>query len=159
MNMNFMATGIIPWNATPGKACGSTLGDICNTSEVRDRLLSTHIHAAGEQERMPWKALWRIITAACLFPVLPVLSPVHRSVRWGRSHRDRPGKPPSDHSIPLPLVHLLHGLYQQIMCQVLLFSFPCGLCNCTKEYYTLAFPQRHKLFYRLLRCTRPCFIF
>uniref|UniRef100_A0A667WB86 Glycoprotein M6B n=1 Tax=Myripristis murdjan TaxID=586833 RepID=A0A667WB86_9TELE len=25
--------GIIPWNATPGKACGSTLGDICNTSE------------------------------------------------------------------------------------------------------------------------------
>lgn len=27
--------GIIPWNATPGKACGATLGDICNTSEVR----------------------------------------------------------------------------------------------------------------------------
>lgn len=31
-------SGIIPWNATPGKACGSTLGDICNTSEVRARL-------------------------------------------------------------------------------------------------------------------------
>ncbi|CAF98202.1 unnamed protein product, partial [Tetraodon nigroviridis] len=29
--------GIIPWNATPGKACGATLGDICNTSEVRGR--------------------------------------------------------------------------------------------------------------------------
>lgn len=28
-------TGIIPWNATPGKACGATLGNICNTSEVR----------------------------------------------------------------------------------------------------------------------------
>lgn len=27
--------GIIAWNATPGKACGATLGDICNTSEVR----------------------------------------------------------------------------------------------------------------------------
>lgn len=40
-----MATGIIPWNATPGKACGSTLGDICNSSEVRARLLSTHIYA------------------------------------------------------------------------------------------------------------------
>lgn len=33
--LNSMPTGIIPWNATPGKACGSTLGDICNTSEVR----------------------------------------------------------------------------------------------------------------------------
>lgn len=29
--------GLIPWNATPGKACGATLGDICNTSEVRGR--------------------------------------------------------------------------------------------------------------------------
>uniref|UniRef100_A0A8C5CQM3 Glycoprotein M6B n=1 Tax=Gadus morhua TaxID=8049 RepID=A0A8C5CQM3_GADMO len=27
--------GIIPWNATPGKACGSTLEEICNTNEVR----------------------------------------------------------------------------------------------------------------------------
>uniref|UniRef100_H3D8X4 Glycoprotein M6B n=1 Tax=Tetraodon nigroviridis TaxID=99883 RepID=H3D8X4_TETNG len=26
--------GIIPWNATPGKACGNTLSDICSTSEV-----------------------------------------------------------------------------------------------------------------------------
>ncbi|CAG05894.1 unnamed protein product, partial [Tetraodon nigroviridis] len=25
--------GIIPWNATPGKACGNTLSDICSTSE------------------------------------------------------------------------------------------------------------------------------
>lgn len=32
------AAGIIPWNATPGKACGSMLSDICNTSEVRARL-------------------------------------------------------------------------------------------------------------------------
>lgn len=29
--------GIIPMNATPGKACGATLGEICNTSEVRGR--------------------------------------------------------------------------------------------------------------------------
>ncbi len=35
---NFPAAGIIPWNATPGKACGSTLGDICNTNEVRGLL-------------------------------------------------------------------------------------------------------------------------
>lgn len=27
--------GIIPWTATPGKACGSTLGGICDTNEVR----------------------------------------------------------------------------------------------------------------------------
>ncbi|TSK17865.1 Neuronal membrane glycoprotein M6-b [Bagarius yarrelli] len=26
--------GVIPWNADPGKACGQTLADICNTSEV-----------------------------------------------------------------------------------------------------------------------------
>ncbi|KAG9334435.1 hypothetical protein JZ751_007692 [Albula glossodonta] len=32
---------IIPWNATPGKACGSTLGDICNTSEF---YLSYHLY-------------------------------------------------------------------------------------------------------------------
>lgn len=31
--------GIIPWNATPGRACGATLGDICNTSEVRGCLV------------------------------------------------------------------------------------------------------------------------
>lgn len=33
-NKNFSAAGIIPWNATPGKACGNTLSDICSTSEV-----------------------------------------------------------------------------------------------------------------------------
>lgn len=33
--------GVIPWNATPGKACGATLGDICNTSEVRGMLTWT----------------------------------------------------------------------------------------------------------------------
>ena len=41
--LNSMATGIIPWNATPGKACGSTLDDICNTSEVRRCSFPTHI--------------------------------------------------------------------------------------------------------------------
>ncbi|XP_028835327.1 neuronal membrane glycoprotein M6-b-like [Denticeps clupeoides] len=33
--------GVIPWNATPGKACGSALGDICNTSEF---YLSYHLY-------------------------------------------------------------------------------------------------------------------
>uniref|UniRef100_A0A674NLG8 Glycoprotein M6B n=1 Tax=Takifugu rubripes TaxID=31033 RepID=A0A674NLG8_TAKRU len=33
--------GIIPWNATPGKACGSTLSDICNTNEF---YLSYHLY-------------------------------------------------------------------------------------------------------------------
>lgn len=27
-------TGIIPWNAFPGKICGSALENICNTNEV-----------------------------------------------------------------------------------------------------------------------------
>ncbi|KAK1797935.1 hypothetical protein P4O66_007984 [Electrophorus voltai] len=33
--------GIIPWNASPGTACGSTLLDICNTSEF---YLSYHLY-------------------------------------------------------------------------------------------------------------------
>uniref|UniRef100_A0A9J8DG79 Glycoprotein M6Bb n=2 Tax=Cyprinus carpio carpio TaxID=630221 RepID=A0A9J8DG79_CYPCA len=32
--------GLIPWKATPGRACGSTLSDICNTSEF---YLSYHL--------------------------------------------------------------------------------------------------------------------
>uniref|UniRef100_A0A673LNV0 Glycoprotein M6Bb n=1 Tax=Sinocyclocheilus rhinocerous TaxID=307959 RepID=A0A673LNV0_9TELE len=34
--------GIIPWNATPGKACGSTLADICNTSELIYMMATTY---------------------------------------------------------------------------------------------------------------------
>lgn len=30
-------SGIIPWNAVPGKACGPILENICNTNEVRRR--------------------------------------------------------------------------------------------------------------------------
>lgn len=48
---------------------------------------------------------WRIITVAGPLSVLPVLSPVHRSVRWGGSHCDRSGKLPSSLSILLPLAH------------------------------------------------------
>ncbi|XP_033868397.3 neuronal membrane glycoprotein M6-b isoform X1 [Acipenser ruthenus] len=33
--------GIIPWNAAPGKACGTVLGEICNTSEF---YLSYHLY-------------------------------------------------------------------------------------------------------------------
>ncbi|XP_053471383.1 glycoprotein M6Ba isoform X1 [Ictalurus furcatus] len=33
--------GVIPWNADPGKACGQTLADICNTSEF---YLSYHLY-------------------------------------------------------------------------------------------------------------------
>ncbi|KAG7271261.1 hypothetical protein CRUP_003492 [Coryphaenoides rupestris] len=33
--------GIISWNAVPGKACGATLGEICNTSEF---YLSYHLY-------------------------------------------------------------------------------------------------------------------
>lgn len=160
-----MAAGIIPWNATPGKACGSTLGDICNTSEVRGRLLSTHIHtnATHQQRRADWHGkylFFLFLTVACLFPVLPVLSPVHRSVRRGRSHCDRSGKLPVQSLHPLPFSPSLHGLYQQIMCQELLSSFPYGLCNHAKEDYTQAFPQLrfHLLFTICLDAHGPIFI-
>lgn len=39
-----MHPGIIPWNATPGKACGLALGDICNTSDVRHGLLFMNVY-------------------------------------------------------------------------------------------------------------------
>lgn len=32
-------SGIIPWNAVPGKACGPILENICNTNEVQTRNL------------------------------------------------------------------------------------------------------------------------
>lgn len=49
---NFMTTGIIPWNATPGKACGSTLGDICNTNEVRRACANITHPGSGTQSRV-----------------------------------------------------------------------------------------------------------
>uniref|UniRef100_A0A8C2PV53 Glycoprotein M6Bb n=1 Tax=Cyprinus carpio TaxID=7962 RepID=A0A8C2PV53_CYPCA len=36
----YLRAGLIPWKATPGRACGSTLSDICNTSEF---YLSYHL--------------------------------------------------------------------------------------------------------------------
>uniref|UniRef100_A0AAQ5YG81 Glycoprotein M6B n=1 Tax=Amphiprion ocellaris TaxID=80972 RepID=A0AAQ5YG81_AMPOC len=92
--------GIIPWNATPGKACGSTLGDICNTSEF---YLSYHLYIV-----------------ACAGAGATVIALV--------------SLPPASPSSPFS--PSLHGLYQQIMCQVLLFSFPYGLCNRAKDDYT-----------------------
>ncbi len=142
-----MATGIIPWYAIPGKACGSTLGDICDTSEVRGRLLSTHIHtnAAHQQRRAEDHGMentffffklknnhiivffqfylsYHLYIVACAGAGATVIALVSFL---------------SSLSIPLPLSPSLHGLYQQIMCQELLFSFPYGLCNHAKEDYTL----------------------
>ena len=30
------STGLLPWNAMPGKACGMTLASICKTKEVSE---------------------------------------------------------------------------------------------------------------------------
>lgn len=82
----------------PGKACGSTLGDICATSEVRGRFYNqTHSH---ERPQVPQKMtaavlIREIVFSLFLVAVLPVLSPIHRSVRRRRSHCDRSGKLPS----------------------------------------------------------------
>lgn len=74
--------GIIPWNATPGKACGATLGDICNTSEVRG-----HRHDRFHLLSPP-------PVTYSLFPpaVLPVLPPLHCRASRCRRHRHRTGK-------------------------------------------------------------------
>lgn len=53
--------GIIPMNATPGKACGATLGEICNTSEVRGR--------------WPYNLLLCSVFHLCLPANAPLLSP------------------------------------------------------------------------------------
>lgn len=37
-DMTFFLAGIIPWNATPGVACGAMLLEICNSSEVLPQL-------------------------------------------------------------------------------------------------------------------------
>lgn len=60
-----MATGIIPWNATPGKACGSTLGEICSTSEVRRCFLSSQIdtnaiHTSAEESGGAWHHFFKL---------------------------------------------------------------------------------------------------
>lgn len=77
--------GVIPWNATPGKACGSTLGDICNTSEVSGRRpldLILFMFICFPSPR--WRLLW--------FTVLPVVPPLHRGAGRRRRHRHRIGK-------------------------------------------------------------------
>uniref|UniRef100_A0A673LTG1 Glycoprotein M6Bb n=1 Tax=Sinocyclocheilus rhinocerous TaxID=307959 RepID=A0A673LTG1_9TELE len=45
--------GIIPWNATPGKACGSTLADICNTSELIYMMATTYNFAVLNCVKVP----------------------------------------------------------------------------------------------------------
>lgn len=87
-----IGAGIIPWNATPGKACGSTLGDICNSSDVRSRFYSIHIAVGVCCTGYGTQTIVENNHFNSHFSVLPVLSPVHRSVRWCRSHCDRPGK-------------------------------------------------------------------
>lgn len=76
-------TGIIPWNATPGKACGATLGDICNTSEVRGR----------RPDLPPPTSIFPSLIFPLSSPVLPVLPPLHRRAGRRRCHRHRAGKP------------------------------------------------------------------
>lgn len=34
-NQALFLVGVIPWTASPGKACGAALSDICDSSEVR----------------------------------------------------------------------------------------------------------------------------
>ncbi len=97
--------GIIPWNATPGKACGATLGDICNTSEVR-----------GD-----WPDLFFFFPFVCPFPsptnfpfsptVLPVLPPLHRCICRRRCHRHRIGK-----LLVIPLIMLLETMHVAMAC-------------------------------------------
>lgn len=76
----------------------------------------------------------------CLFPVLPVLSPVHRSVCWCWSHRDRSGKFPSSLSV-LSLQSIFARFAPADHVSSAPLSFPYGLCNHTEEDYSEAFPQ------------------
>lgn len=79
--------GIIPWNATPGKACGATLGEICDTSEVRGRRPDLLFYFI-------FLALSPLIPSLPLSSaVLPVLPPLHRRAGRRRCHRHRIGKP------------------------------------------------------------------
>lgn len=79
------SVGIISWNATPGKACGATLGDICNTSEVRGRRPDLcHLLSSPP----PSHHLFPLFSSA----VLPFLSPLHRCTSRCWRHRHCTGK-------------------------------------------------------------------
>ena len=92
--------GIIPWNATPGKACGATLGDICNTSEVRGCRPDPRPHSPSFHPSLIF-----LLSST----VLPVLPPLHRGAGRRRCHRHRVGKPPIT-SLSEKDAHCYHGV-------------------------------------------------
>lgn len=44
-----ISTGVLPWNAFPGKVCGSNLLSICKTSEVSN---SCHLMCAPQWDTL-----------------------------------------------------------------------------------------------------------
>lgn len=140
--------GIIPWNATPGKACGATLGDICNTSEVR-----------GQRPDLFPSTFPFLPPTNLTFPstVLPVLSPLHCRVGRRRGHRHCTGKP-----LVIPLITCFskyarcHGMI--IRCRGNLASHVFRCVIPPAEVQTCRLPVLHECVHRQGQCfTRPAF--
>lgn len=71
-------TGLLPWNAVPGKACGMTLSAVCKTREVKTQ---------EEEEEMSVLNKWGLHIVTVLLPSVPDdLQPLRRGLRRRRHH-------------------------------------------------------------------------
>lgn len=105
-----LPSGLLPWNATPGKACGMTLSNVCRTREVsrasgqsvisclaasppRSSLKSSPemeptSNASAEPGGVTALTLWIL----SFFAVFPDLWSLHRCLCWSRDHIIGPGE-------------------------------------------------------------------
>ena len=77
--MLVIVTGLLPWNAVPGKACGMTLSNVCKTREVRDQEVN---HVLTRNKVDPLSPL----NANLLLSVPNDLRPLHRCLRRSGHH-------------------------------------------------------------------------
>uniref|UniRef100_A0A9J7YZA6 Glycoprotein M6Bb n=1 Tax=Cyprinus carpio carpio TaxID=630221 RepID=A0A9J7YZA6_CYPCA len=101
--------GLIPWKATPGRACGSTLSDICNTSEF---YLSYHLFIVACAGAGATVIALSPVCVQCVFSVCPVcvqcvssVCPVCNDVHWFVCSRKSLAR--NEHVLTLMLIHVL----------------------------------------------------
>lgn len=97
-----ISTGVLPWNAFPGKVCGSNLLSICKTSEVRNSCHLTYAPSVGHLVCGPPRE--SLLLGPCELTLLSSLAvpddfpPLHRSLRGGSCHAGLTG----ESVLPLP---------------------------------------------------------
>lgn len=88
-----VSPGVLPWNAFPGKVCGSNLLSICKTSEVRTSVTPCVLPSVSGlgtglpgQHTGPWALTPSSLAVPDDFP------PLHRSLRGGSRHTGLTGE-------------------------------------------------------------------